>query len=475
MLKYLIVLLSLVAAQESTPPPACSAAQNTSLVAPYEALLLPCLTALNLTATPEKIIQNPTSFCAKTECQALATSASAVLSQCTPSFTLVPGKLCDASCLSAIPPWKDLRVQCLTVTQASLGLCYTCKKYLSGVTSIIATCQIQDSAAAIRADKDVLSIVRLCDAATTTTAPPSSGSSNNTTYIVIGCIAGVVVLGGIAFACLRSKKPKGDVYSSGVNSYNASHRQLNSSRENSGQGPSTLNSMQNMTTRVQNDIRFDVELSQFRIPQQEIQNISLLVKGGYGVVFHATFGKIDLVYVNGDCASLQTTYKTDATSCQAKISVLNVTLGSGAAFCNVPTCAQAVKDAAAWKAGNCAGTANAIDNGVYPTNYCTDECLKQVQAFAQRTTACEQANTTFEISSCVQCLSIFTLHPNFQQVCGINFQHENDYINQFLDQFSTSIAYCKNQFPSVQFPTTAAAPASSSTTTYIGIGADKKH
>ncbi|KAH9152200.1 hypothetical protein AeNC1_019275, partial [Aphanomyces euteiches] len=28
--------------------------------------------------------------------------------------------------------------------------------------------------------------------------------------------------------------------------------------------------------------------------QQDIQNISLLVKGGYGVVFHATFGKMDV-------------------------------------------------------------------------------------------------------------------------------------------------------------------------------------
>ena len=88
--------------------------------------------------------------------------------------------------------------------------------------------------------------------------------------------------------CLRKKTPKGDVYTSAGNTTNGSGN-LHSMRLRSGE---TTNQTGN--TRVANDIRFDAELSQFRIPQQEIQNISLLVKGGYGVVFHATFGKQDV-------------------------------------------------------------------------------------------------------------------------------------------------------------------------------------
>ena len=45
---------------------------------------------------------------------------------------------------------------------------------------------------------------------------------------------------------------------------------------------------------VADDIRFDMDLAGFRVPQQEIQNIQLLVKGGYGVVFKATLHGTDV-------------------------------------------------------------------------------------------------------------------------------------------------------------------------------------
>jgi len=46
--------------------------------------------------------------------------------------------------------------------------------------------------------------------------------------------------------------------------------------------------------RVADDIRFDMDLARFRIPQQEIQDVTLLVKGGYGVVFQARFGGMEV-------------------------------------------------------------------------------------------------------------------------------------------------------------------------------------
>ncbi|OQR86448.1 protein kinase [Achlya hypogyna] len=290
MLRALLVFatLGLAAGQDTA---ACTASQNESLVVPYQALEAPCLAALNLTSNPTAIIADPAGFCKQSACVALASSANALLNTCLPTPSAVPGKLCSSGCQSSIPRWKDLRAQCITVTASTLGYCYTCKKYLASVSDVIAACQIQDSASAIRNDETVLNMVKFCDASmgASTAAPSSSDGSSNTTYVVIGCIAGVVVLGAVIFYCCRQKKPRGDVYSSGQSYQNGgSNRHLNS--DNSG----TLNSAHHMNTRVANDIRFDTELSQFRIPQQEIQNISLLVKGGYGVVFHATFGKTDV-------------------------------------------------------------------------------------------------------------------------------------------------------------------------------------
>ncbi|EQC28012.1 TKL protein kinase [Saprolegnia diclina VS20] len=186
-----------------------------------------------------------------------------------------------------------------------------------------------------------------------------------------------------------------------------------------------------------------------------------------GVVFVAAL----VASVAADCASLKAAYTQTAATCQAAIAPKNITLGMGAQFCNETTCAAAVTSAAAWKAGSCAGTADAINNGVYPTSYCTDSCQKQLSAYGKRSTDCTAANTTFEISSCTQCANIFAAHPNFQQVCGINFQNADDYINQFLAQYASSIAYCKVQFPSVVFPSPPQPASSGSTTTYIGIGA----
>ncbi|EQC29802.1 TKL protein kinase [Saprolegnia diclina VS20] len=290
------------AGQTDVALPACTSADNATLLEPYKALVAPCLAAVNQTSNPANIISNPELFCASTSCQSLSTAAGAILSKCTPPTSVVPGKFCDPACVESITAWRLLRKQCVGITSATYGLCYTCKKYLASVSSVVGTCQIQDSAAAIRQDVDVLGMVKICDAQTNPTTAPvaASSDSNNTTYIVIGCIAGVVLLGAVVFACLRTKKPRGDVYSSNGQSYraNGSNRHLINSGNNSSNGGGTSgnpsSSAHHMNTRVANDIRFDAELSQFRIPQQEIQNISLLVKGGYGVVFHATFGKQDV-------------------------------------------------------------------------------------------------------------------------------------------------------------------------------------
>ncbi|KAG9404115.1 hypothetical protein AC1031_005654 [Aphanomyces cochlioides] len=46
--------------------------------------------------------------------------------------------------------------------------------------------------------------------------------------------------------------------------------------------------------RIQRDIRFDPVLAKLRIPQQEIQNVSILVKGSYRAIFRATLGETDV-------------------------------------------------------------------------------------------------------------------------------------------------------------------------------------
>ncbi|OQR88916.1 protein kinase, partial [Achlya hypogyna] len=183
---------------------------------------------------------------------------------------------------------QSLRSKCVNdVSPTQKGYCYACKNYAINIPTFWSACQVQSSIAALRNDKEVLGQTAMCYPPVTTAAPPSD--SNSTLYIVIGCVLGVVVIGaGLWFVC-RSKAPKGDVYTSGHNTTNGSGN-FNSMRNRSGE----FTGNQTGNTRVANDIRFDAELSQYRIPQQDIQNISLLVKGGYGVVFHATFGKTDV-------------------------------------------------------------------------------------------------------------------------------------------------------------------------------------
>jgi hypothetical protein len=89
-----------------------------------------------------------------------------------------------------------------------------------------------------------------------------------TTTIVIGSIAGClvfVVVASYIFIPVRNRRQR--------------HKRK-SSRD------STRDAMY--------DIRFDTALAPFRIPQEDIHHISLLVKGGYGIVFRATFQNMDV-------------------------------------------------------------------------------------------------------------------------------------------------------------------------------------
>jgi len=133
---------------------------------------------------------------------------------------------------------------------------------------------------------------------------------NSTTYIIIGCAAGLLVLGGLVWYCLSAKNKKWEETYQSANSQGYSRRiggsknnthgsngsgHGNTGRGNTGGGHSGMSNVHTTNgNRMANDIRFDAELSQFRIPQNEIQNVSLLVKVGYCVVFHASFGSQDV-------------------------------------------------------------------------------------------------------------------------------------------------------------------------------------
>ncbi|KDO25295.1 TKL protein kinase [Saprolegnia parasitica CBS 223.65] len=283
----LLAIAGLVAGQsDDATLPVCDASVNVTHATKFMPHFYQCS---NVTGGVDNMLASPL-YCKTPACTTSMDIAHSVLSTCTPVAGLyfTPGRLCSPECVNKTTQIRQIRQQCLSTSAAALGLCFQCKNYVIEMKAYRAICEVLDSVEALRNDPLIKAAAAVCFTPAPTTLPPSTSDSNSTTYVVIGCVVGVVLVAAVLFACLRKKTPKGDVYTSAGNTTNGSGN-LHSMRLRSGE---TTNQTGN--TRVANDIRFDAELSQFRIPQQEIQNISLLVKGGYGVVFHATFGKQDV-------------------------------------------------------------------------------------------------------------------------------------------------------------------------------------
>ncbi|CAK4676485.1 hypothetical protein LEN26_010935 [Aphanomyces euteiches] len=251
----------------------------------YNAKLEPqaklCRAALNV--TPDVLLSDP-KFCTKDECTQLVKDA--VSWTCQPNTSnLIPTNYCNQTCQELVPKMQDKKVTCNKVDNGSFVYCPICTEFSNAVEGFIATCGIWDSAETLIIS--ISSSTKKCNDYYGTPVPTTTkAASSSTTYIVVGVVGGVVVIGVIAFYCLRKKRSSKDGDYRSASQLNS----MGSRRPGTNSGGSSTNAQ--MT--LQNDIRFDPTLSQFRIPQQDIQNISLLVKGGYGVVFHATFGKMDV-------------------------------------------------------------------------------------------------------------------------------------------------------------------------------------
>ncbi|RHY27840.1 hypothetical protein DYB32_009643 [Aphanomyces invadans] len=119
-----------------------------------------------------------------------------------------------------------------------------------------------------------------------------ASTSSSTTYIGIG--AGVVVLilivvGVVVYRRRQAVNKGGSVTTGSHAGYYSNNGTPNLRTVGSGNmGGHTAQGT------VADDIRFDPDLARFRIPQEQIQNVTLLVKGGYGVVFRATCNGTDV-------------------------------------------------------------------------------------------------------------------------------------------------------------------------------------
>ncbi|KAF0685919.1 Aste57867_22236 [Aphanomyces stellatus] len=112
--------------------------------------------------------------------------------------------------------------------------------------------------------------------------------SKTSTYIGIAAGAVVLILIVVGVLMYRRRQQQRGKPATGTNT--SGNRYYSNRTPHSGQG----NTTHGTHGSVADDIRFDPDLARFRIPQEHIQNVTLLVKGGYGVVFRATCNGIDV-------------------------------------------------------------------------------------------------------------------------------------------------------------------------------------
>ncbi|KAF0691739.1 hypothetical protein As57867_017033, partial [Aphanomyces stellatus] len=280
----LLAAASLTAQSQNADLSKCPATVSAEFATQYTALMAVCRTDVG--AADDASAPANANFCTTASCQSVLAYAKTIT--CKPNGTEpVPTKLCDSSCKASIAEMANYRTGCAKATADSTGLCNLCTKYRQNVDTFALACGLWDSGTTLRGQKDVNPAV--CGQATVAPTPAPTEASSNTTWIIVGAIGGVIVLGALAFFCLKKKTGTGKQHD-----YRSGNSINSGGSRSDGYNSNGTRSNPLAAVTMQNDIRFDTELAQFRIPQQEIQNISLLVKGGYGVVFHATFGKMDV-------------------------------------------------------------------------------------------------------------------------------------------------------------------------------------
>ncbi|OQS07120.1 kinase [Thraustotheca clavata] len=244
---------------------------------------------LDLTKYPSHAackVNTPDVYCTSTACSNLTAIAKSIVPNCPVNNTamLFPN-ICTTSCNDQLNIFASAYQDCTTLplTLATAANCKACRKLNSTAfqADMVSKCgQVTGGMASFYSSTPkIMTSFGICANAPVTDASAADSDSGNgsTIYVIIGIAVAVLAILG---AVIYKLKLKNDI---------AKHK-FDYINETDGGMQMDPNFSNPDVIRIANDIRFDEELAQFRIPQQEIQNISLLVKGGYGVVFHASFG-----------------------------------------------------------------------------------------------------------------------------------------------------------------------------------------
>ncbi|KAG9408710.1 hypothetical protein AC1031_020555 [Aphanomyces cochlioides] len=246
-------------------------------------------------------INDPKKFCATPSCTAITAAGKLIVSQeCgkDPAYTAqikysFPN-MCDSTqCQTLVSQFASYVADCTNNPRAnpnvlpSYATCAPCRSLTDASfnASLGTTCGYNvDSFAVVLSEQSLDLSISICKGVSPDKSSTTSSGSSSTVFVIVGIAAAILIILG---AVIYKLKLKNDI----------AKRNFDYINETQGNGELTLGGgigggdKFNDVGRIANDIRFDEELAQFRIPQNEIQNVSLLVKGGYGVVFHASFGK----------------------------------------------------------------------------------------------------------------------------------------------------------------------------------------
>ncbi|KDO25292.1 hypothetical protein SPRG_09122 [Saprolegnia parasitica CBS 223.65] len=204
-------------------------------------------------------------YCSTPACSQITNLAASIVPSCPVTSTgLLLPTICEATCKTLVATFVKAVGECQTLPLKLMSAdnCRGCRKLnsTSFQSDMVSSCGQSPTGMAffIERDSKVSQGMLICTQAPLPTDTVADSGNGSTMYVIIGIACAVLFI----LAATEAG------------------------------GMTALDNFGNPDGfRVANDIRFDEELSQFRIPQNEIQNVSLLVKGGYGVVFHASFGK----------------------------------------------------------------------------------------------------------------------------------------------------------------------------------------
>ncbi|CAK4689654.1 hypothetical protein LEN26_019691 [Aphanomyces euteiches] len=216
--------------------------------------------------------------------------------------TAIPGTYCTDACVIAVANYSTKRSECYIAQNASIEkYCHSCEDVFSSHLTLNMVCSVNSASntSYITTDRnDFQTMLSFCtnkfpNVQFTFPADPNvveTPASKTGTYIGIGAGVVVVILLVVGVIMYRRRQANHknmlSTTAGGSGRYYSNNRTPNS--RNGTNGP------MNTLGGVVDDIRFDPELARFRIPQEQIQNVTLLVKGGYGVVFKATYKGIQV-------------------------------------------------------------------------------------------------------------------------------------------------------------------------------------